>query len=78
MSDQVWVEQVTDATRGVGFQQFPLDGYTLLNARVGLRLFDDKLELGITGTNLTFQRVRQHPFSVPVDTRIIGSGIFRF
>ena len=78
VSDQVWVEQVTDATRGVGFQQFPLDGYTLLNARVGLRLFDDKLELGITGTNLTFQRVRQHPFSVPVDTRIIGSGIFRF
>ncbi len=78
VSDQVWVEQVTDVARGVRFESFPLDAYVMVNARIGLRLLDDQLELGITGTNLTFQKIRQHPFGQPVDTRIIGSAAFRF
>ncbi|MEM9067221.1 MAG: TonB-dependent receptor [Myxococcota bacterium] len=78
ISDQVWVEQVTDAARGVRFESFPLDGYILVNARIGYRLFDDALELGLVGTNLTFQKTRQHPFSQPVDTRILGTAILRF
>ena len=78
MSDQVWVEQVTDARTGVRFEAFDLDGYVLLNARVGVRLFDDRLDLGITGTNLLFQKVRQHPLSQPMDTRFVVSGAFRF
>ncbi|MBX3247132.1 MAG: TonB-dependent receptor [Myxococcales bacterium] len=78
VSNQVWVEQVTDTLTGVRFQDFPLDGYVLLNARVGYRLFNDRLELGVTGTNLTFQRIRQHPLSQPMDTRIIGDVALRF
>ena len=58
VSDQRWVEQVTDTLRGVRFEEFPLDGYVMLNARLGYRLFDDHLEIGVTGTNLTFQKTR--------------------
>lgn len=78
VSDQVWVEQVTDTLRGVRFQEFPLDGYVMLNARLGWRLFDESLELGVTGTNLTFQKTRQHPLSQPVDTRLVGDVTLRF
>jgi outer membrane receptor for ferrienterochelin and colicin len=78
VSDQVWVVQVTDPVRGVGFQAFPLDGYVLLNARLGLRLMNDKLELGIIGTNLTNQRNRQHPLGQPITTRVMGEVTFRF
>lgn len=78
VSSQVWVEQVTDVQRGVRFEAFPLDAYVMVNARIGIRLLDDQLELGITGTNLTFQKTRQHPFGQPVDTRIVGSAALRF
>ena len=78
VSDQVWVIQVTDPTRGVGWQAFPLDAYVLLNARVGYRLLDDKLELGVIGTNLTNQRNRQHPLGQPITTRVMGEVAFRF
>ncbi|MCU0677157.1 MAG: TonB-dependent receptor [Myxococcota bacterium] len=78
VSDQRWVEQVTDTLRGVRFEEFPLDAYVMLNARLGYRLFDDHLEIGVTGTNLTFQKTRQHPLSQPVDTRIVGDVTLRF
>ena len=78
VSDQLWVEQVTDLQRGVRFEAFPLEAYVMVNARIGLRLLDDQLELGVTGTNLTFQKIRQHPFGQPVDTRIVGSAAFRW
>ncbi len=78
VSDQLWVEQVTDTLRGVRFEEFPLDGYVMIDARLGWRFFDDHLELGVTGTNLTFQRTRQHPLSQPVDTRLVGDVVVRF
>jgi iron complex outermembrane receptor protein len=72
-ASQVWVEQVPDATRGVRFETFKVDAFAMVSARLGYRLFDDKVELGVVGTNLAWQHQRQHPFAQPVDTRIIGT-----
>jgi outer membrane receptor for ferrienterochelin and colicin len=77
-SSQVWVEQVTDETRGVRFQAFDVQPLTWVNARIGYRLFNDQLELGVVGTNLAFQDKRQHPYGQPLDTRVFGSAKLRF
>jgi len=78
VSPQVWTIQVTDPVQGVGFARFDLDSYVLLNARIGQRLMNDRLELGLIGTNLTFQRNRQHPLGQPITTRLMGEVTFRF
>ena len=77
-SKQVWVEQVTDPTRGVRFQTFGVPQLFWVNARIGYRLWDDQLELGVVGTNLAFQHVRQHPYGQPLDTRVLGTAQLRF
>ena len=78
VSDQVWLEQVFDAEQGVVFREFPIDAYYLLNGRVGLRLFDDALELGIAATNITRNRVRNHPFGQRLDTRVLGTVAYHY
>ncbi|MCS6798690.1 MAG: TonB-dependent receptor [Myxococcota bacterium] len=78
LSDQLWTEQVTDTRTGVRFDPFPLDGYTLVNGRVGYRLLDDRVELAISGTNLLGERMRQHPFGQRLDRRVMGSATVRF
>ncbi len=79
VTSALWVEQLpTSTAEGVRFVPFPLDGYQLLNARVGYRLFDDRLELGIVGTNLLFQQHRQHPTGQTIDTRFLGQATVRF
>jgi outer membrane receptor for ferrienterochelin and colicin len=77
-SKQVWVEQVTDETRGVRFQTFKIDDFLWVNGRIGYRLWNDQLELGIVGTNLAFQHKRQHPIGQPLDTRVMGTAKLRF
>src|SRR5690606_21934970 len=77
-SAQVWVEQVTDPGRGVRFQTFDVDDFLWLSGRVGYRLWNDTLELGLVGTNLAFQHKRQHPFGQPLDTRVLGTAKLRF
>lgn len=78
VSHQTWVEQVTDEQTGARFESFRIPGYVLLNARVGYRLFDDQLELAVSGFNLLGQRHRQHPFGQRIDTRVLGSATVRF
>lgn len=78
LTAQTWVEQVTDPVEGVRFQAFELPAYALLNARLGYRLLNDSVELSVSGTNLTGQRHREHPYAQPVDTRIFGSAMLRF
>ena len=78
VSGQTWVEQVTDTRTGVRFESFDLGAYALLNARVGYRLANDKVELGLVGTNLLVRRFRQHPFGQVVDSRVMLSSRFRF
>jgi outer membrane receptor for ferrienterochelin and colicin len=77
-SPQVWLEQVTDPGRGVKFQAFRVDDFVMVTARIGYRLWNDQLELGVVGTNLAFQDKRQHPYSQPLDTRVFGSVKLRF
>lgn len=78
VSDQVWVEQVTDVATGVRFEAFDLPSYVLLNARVGWRFLDDGLEVAVSGFNLLNQQRRQHPFGQPMDLRVLGTLTGRF
>jgi hypothetical protein len=77
-SRQVWVEQVTDPRRGVRFQDFEVKPLLWLNARLGYRLWNDRLDLGVVATNLAFQHQRQHPFGQPLDTRVLGTARLQF
>ena len=78
VSSQVWVEQVLDPVQGVRFQAFELPSYTLLNARVGYRLLDDHLDVGIAGTNLVAPEHREHPFGEPIDRRVMVTAMVSF
>jgi outer membrane receptor for ferrienterochelin and colicin len=77
-SSQVWVEQVVDTERGVRFETFDQPAFAMLNARIGYRLLQNRLELGVVGTNLAFQDKRQHPFGQPMDTRVFGTAKLKF
>ncbi len=78
MSDQTWVEQVTDFDASLRWQSYHLPSFVMVNAHIGYRLFADVLELGVVGTNLASQGRRQHPFGQPLDTRVLGTGKVRF
>jgi outer membrane receptor for ferrienterochelin and colicin len=78
ISRTVWSEQDFDTARGVVYLAYPLDAYFQLNARVGYRALADRLELGVTGFNLTDNRARQHPFGAPLGARVMGTVTFRY
>nr|ADI22127.1 outer membrane receptor for ferrienterochelin and colicins [uncultured myxobacterium HF0200_19H16] len=78
VSDQYWVEPVPSAESASGFERFELTNYLLLNARVGYRLFDENLELGLVGTNLLDRQSRQHPFGERLNRRILATAMLRF
>jgi hypothetical protein len=64
VSSQVWREQDFDAARGVVYVTYDLDTYLLQRARRAIAPARP-LEFGVTGTNLTDNRARQHPFGAP-------------
>ena len=78
VSSQVWREQDFDVSRGVVYGTYPLDAYFLLNGRVGFRTLRDRLEFAVTGTNLTDNHARQHPFGAPLGARVLGSITVRY
>jgi iron complex outermembrane receptor protein len=75
-----WVEKTFDPTApgGVMFVTYPLDGYALVNARAGWRLFKDQLELAVAGFNLLGDDHREHPFGNRIGRRVslLASGSF--
>lgn len=73
VSSQLWVETIPDAETGASFGHFPLPAYAVLNARVGYRLLDGRLQLGVVGTNLVDPRHREHPLGQRVDRRVLGT-----
>lgn len=73
-----WREQDFDTARGVVFVHYDLPSYFQLNARIGVRILSDRLELGVTGTNLTDNRARQHPFGSPLGARVMGVATLRY
>jgi iron complex outermembrane receptor protein len=78
VSSSVWREQDFDVARGVIYDTYPLDSYFLLNGRVGYRALRDRLEFGVTGTNLTDNRARQQPFGAPIGARVMATVAFRY
>jgi iron complex outermembrane receptor protein len=81
-SRQVWLEQVFDTTRGIVYSDFAVPDYFVLNGRVGYRLLNDRLDVGVVGTNLTDTRTttahREHPFGTPQALRVMATANYRF
>ena len=83
VSSQDWVEPEYDPADPTGFNTEPLavDESVVLIARAGYRLFDDRLELAVSGVNLLdigSLRHREHPFGNRLEARVIGSLTARF
>ena len=76
-SEQSWGEQVV-GENSIVYEQFPLDAYHMINGRVGIRLLDDDLSLGVSGYNITNRQIRQHPFGQVLDARVMASLSYRF
>lgn len=55
---------------------FPIEAHISMQARVGYRTFDERLEFAISGTNLLDfgdDRHQEHPFTNALQARILGS-----
>lgn len=79
LSRQHWIEQVLDVDRGgLRWQAYQQPAFLMLSARVGYRLFRDRLEFGVVGTNLASPNKRQHPLAQPIDTRVLGKAKVTF
>jgi outer membrane receptor protein involved in Fe transport len=78
-SEQRWLEQVftTDGGGGVVYGEFDLPAYYVINARIGYRLFEDALDVGIAGYNITDHRHRQHPFGQELSARFMVTAAYR-
>jgi iron complex outermembrane receptor protein len=87
VSDQDWIEPTYDPTNPTGFANCPanadchVDPSFISIGRIGYRLFDDQLELGVSGTNLIDfgdHRHREHPFANRLEARVVGTVTGRF
>jgi iron complex outermembrane receptor protein len=79
VSEQTWAEQVANVQLSrIEYQQFQLNGYTLLNARVGWRFLENRADIAVVGFNLLGVEHREHPFGQLVDRRIMGLFTYRF
>ncbi len=78
VSSQVWADpQVVLRPGDEAFIPYELPAYAVLDARVGYRLFDDKLELSVAGNNLLMEH-REHPFAQTLDRRVMAHATLRF
>ncbi len=83
VSSQNWVEPSFDPNDPSGFNTDPLlvDDSLVIIGRIAYRLFEDRLELALSGTNLLDfgeHRHREHPFANHVEARVTGSMTARF
>lgn len=70
----VWVEREpssADPTQVVNLQN-PLPGFVVLNARVGYRLWDDRIQLALVGTQLGPPH-QEHPFGNQINRRLMAT-----
>ena len=67
-----WVEAAFDPTAPGGnvYNSYPLDAYTLINARAGYHIFKDKLEVALVVYNLLDDGHREHPFGNQFGRRV--------
>ncbi len=73
VSSQLWVMTIPDVETGASFGAFSLPAYAVLNARLGYRLLDGRVQLGVVGTNLVDPRHREHPLGQRVARRFLGT-----
>ena len=79
VSPQDWAEQVTNVQlQRIEYQTFHLDAYTLLNARVGYRFFQNHAEISGVAFNLLNNEHREHPFGNLIGQRFMGMFTYRF
>jgi iron complex outermembrane receptor protein len=79
VSQQIWAEQVANVQlQRIEYQPFKLSGYTLLNARLGWRLFENRADVAVVGFNLLGIEHREHPFGQLVARRVMGLFTYRF
>jgi iron complex outermembrane receptor protein len=83
VSSQRWIEPSYDPSSPSGFnvEPLPLGASAVVLARVGYRLFGDRLELGVSGSNLLdfgSLRHREHPFGNRLEARVLGMATARF
>jgi outer membrane receptor for ferrienterochelin and colicin len=87
VSEQDWVEPAFNPDDPSQLVECPVntdchvDHAVVVIGRIGYRLFDDRLELGVAGTNLTDfgnNRHREHPFANRVEARVVGTVTGRF
>jgi iron complex outermembrane receptor protein len=82
VSRQVWVEPVFDARLGSRDVAFGLNDYFLINARAGMRLLDNRLEVGVTGSNLVDVNPatghQEHPLGYRQWARVMANASYRF
>ena len=79
VSQQIWAEQIANVQlQRVEYQPFKLSGYTLLNARVGWRFFENRADVAAVGFNLLGIEHREHPFGQLVGRRVMGLFTYRF
>ncbi|MBC7171137.1 MAG: hypothetical protein H5U40_01855 [Polyangiaceae bacterium] len=75
---QIWQEQLANPSAGVVEVDLPLSAYYFVNARLGTRLFDDTLDLGVVAQNLTKNAHYEHPLAQRIPLRIVGTVAYRF
>lgn len=87
VSSQDWVEPAYDPSDPTGFLSCPentdchVDPSVVMIGRIGYRLFDDQLEVAVSGTNLLDfgdNRHREHPFANRLEARVLGILTGRF
>lgn len=78
VTSQVWSERIVNAAGDVVSQDFPLDPYTMLNARLGYRFLQDRFELSAMGFNLLNDKHKEHPFTQTVGRRFMAFAQYNF
>ena len=82
-SSQRWIEPDYDPNSATGFdvEPLPLPSSVLVMGRIGYRLFEDRLEVAVSGTNLLDfgdLRHREHPYGNQLEARLLGQLTARF
>jgi iron complex outermembrane receptor protein len=76
VSPQDWAEQ--DPTQRLEYRSFHLEGYGLLNGRVGYRFLHGQAEVSGVGFNLVNDMHREHPFGQVIGRRLMGFFTYKF
>ena len=74
-------ERSFDDVGQVMLDPLEMDPYVILDARIVLRLLEDRLDLGVTGSNLTAfggEGHLEHAFGTHIGPRIYGTVAYRF